>query len=1314
MTTPRDPRAQLSERLNRRREQERLRLLGQDFATEFDPGLSITIDQKGRRRRDFSTLGGNPDDLDILRRETFPKGSISQQGFTRALQKLSGASRAALIRSFRAGSGRALLADYGLDDPNIFPLAEQQLGRSLLDPDVAEALGPIRAGPNLIIPGDIRPSELEEAARTSRLGPFDNSALTGDLPTVFIVPTKEEARDNVFVGLAKGAGRAIKNFATDPMGEVEKFNKQSTDLFNGIGQGVVDPVLGVLRNQGVEAEANLALKDGSGPAFELGKALTAGFLPTEQETREGIDPVRAFFGIHETEFRLMAAFAGAAIPTLRPWLQNQRAIKQIARSIPSISGGAGLTDSQLRAIAVGNTFDDYTKRMVQLFRGRRVTGARSAAERLPIPVEARRQVTNDLRIALIEENRLTVDKAKAFTRALDEISKYNTGLGEFTSADLNLGARAIISSRLLTPEKSTRAVTSYLRLFTEGRLPTPAIARDLGQVFGPEWFVALERNRSTFNTTYSSLIQAVNLPRTIMANLDFSWPLYQGFIVMPRQLTSNTRETLDNFGAMFKSAFRPSERQNIDDLLRSRPHVQEAVDNGRIFWAKGPAAAGEAATSIRELPEELLAADWITRLKNVGVGKFKPFKPLAEIIEGSESAFVTAGNAFRASVYSQQMQRWERAGVNITEDMMDKLGIWTNVVTGRGSLGPLESSAELLTLAFFSPRLFASRFQIPYQLIRPDIPASLRREVAITLAEAVTTATGTLALFSTAPGVDVELDPRSADFGRVKIRNTRFDFLAGYQPIIRFLARAATGETISTGTDQPYPTNIVDEFLRLMWNKLAPVPSMATSFAVGHDPTGQPTSLDFNSFVRTAEGITPFIIGDAIDAVKQNGPAGILAVPPATFGVFPLSYESTGDVRDRVHKDVYGIPYSDPLSDIGMKRAVNDSPEVQKAISDSHKSRLRQLSDQQLQDRDALLMSAYTEIQDPANWGLPRKAAQFRALYSDAIATAAISSQSVRETSDQTTDPPEPSDAKNPRDQALYEYWKLFRTPATAEVIPGSGIYGVIKVTDPQTGEPIDGSPIDPDAMTRSIASLERLWVERGGEDLVNFVYEQVGVQKLPPELQEWEDLRKELRRINWWSWYQETPAWQSIGPETRALYEEMRAQNDDGTLSSFIDGAAGTYDGRTLDSETIGKFWANMEATSESTQATFRQNHPDLDWKLFRWRGTLPVTWNNRARAVKELRSSGMDETEILRRILTSTSGSRISDPVGGISRGNQQLPNLPHQLAAYFGPSFRLEDLAHANPYLLSLAIKGAGRETINWWITQAKEITSRLSTE
>jgi hypothetical protein len=124
-------------------------------------------------------------------------------------------------------------------------------------------------------------------------------------------------------------------------------------------------------------------------------------------------------------------------------------------------------------------------------------------------------------------------------------------------------------------------------------------------------------------------------------------------------------------------------------------------------------------------------------------------------------------------------------------------------------------------------------------------------------------------------GATVEKDPRSSDFGKLKIGNTRLDFLAGLSQVTVFGARHISGQTKSgmgqikplTGQvpyGQPTLESISGQFIR---SKMAPIPGLYFSLRSGTDFHGKAQSRA----EAIARALVPMSGQDVFDALKAEG-----------------------------------------------------------------------------------------------------------------------------------------------------------------------------------------------------------------------------------------------------------------------------------------------------------------------------------------------------------------------------------------------------------------------------------------------------------
>lgn len=185
---------------------------------------------------------------------------------------------------------------------------------------------------------------------------------------------------------------------------------------------------------------------------------------------------------------------------------------------------------------------------------------------------------------------------------------------------------------------------------------------------------------------------------------------------------------------------------------------------------------------------------------------------------------------------------------------------FVNEATGRGGLGKLEAAAVPLARVFFAPRYFASRLQMAAGHSLWGGTMRTRRAIATEYARALVG----LGLYYTLlklglstnkddkKNAKLSFDPRSSDFGKLVVGDTRLDPLAGMAQVITFASRMALGETKSAsgvvrpirGANLPYGSEkATDVAARFGRSKLHPVPASVANLFDGTDLAGNKTSL---------------------------------------------------------------------------------------------------------------------------------------------------------------------------------------------------------------------------------------------------------------------------------------------------------------------------------------------------------------------------------------------------------------------------------------------------------------------------------------
>lgn len=234
--------------------------------------------------------------------------------------------------------------------------------------------------------------------------------------------------------------------------------------------------------------------------------------------------------------------------------------------------------------------------------------------------------------------------------------------------------------------------------------------------------------------------------------------------------------------------------------------------------------------------------------------------------------------------------------------VFNSIARFINTTTGRGDIHKLASAAQELNATFWSPRFIKARLDVFNPVYYASLQGPARKEMIKGLLEMIGTGT-TILILSRLAGAKVELDPRSSDFGKIQIGNTRFDIWGGHQQYVRVVAqllsnrrKTSKGAVVDLGGKQfPFETrkDVLERFIR---GKLAPVPQLAMELFEGQKMYGD----KIMPLEEIRDMVIPMVVEDVIEALKDFGPAALVSVGvPAVMGVGVQTYEEGTTPRQR-------------------------------------------------------------------------------------------------------------------------------------------------------------------------------------------------------------------------------------------------------------------------------------------------------------------------------------------------------------------------------------------------------------------------------
>ena len=236
--------------------------------------------------------------------------------------------------------------------------------------------------------------------------------------------------------------------------------------------------------------------------------------------------------------------------------------------------------------------------------------------------------------------------------------------------------------------------------------------------------------------------------------------------------------------------------------------------------------------------------------------------------KASEVAFMGFQYRNRADAADMYLNIAKKMGVDVTDKVqLESIGNLVNTLTGRGKLGKsMERMSGPLNNVFFAPKFFKSNWDfLTGHMFVSDTPF-VRKQAGINLMKYVA---GTAAALGVAKmlGADIELDPRSADFGKIRIGSTRFDVTGGVAAVATLATRlliglssgvgqvfggkplmatksSTTGKLTPLTSGKPFTRNTIDVLTDAIEGKLAPLAGLIKNIGRGVDNNRKPLTLD--------------------------------------------------------------------------------------------------------------------------------------------------------------------------------------------------------------------------------------------------------------------------------------------------------------------------------------------------------------------------------------------------------------------------------------------------------------------------------------
>lgn len=389
---------------------------------------------------------------------------------------------------------------------------------------------------------------------------------------------------------------------------------------------------------------------------------------------------------------------------------------------------------------------------------------------------------------------------------------------------------------------------------------------------------------NSLNPTKASLATNIaGIPRSLMASLDLSAPLNQGFGMVSR------KEFYTSFGSMLKYAASKNQFANLQADIITRPTYNMAKKAGLRLTDLG--------TNLEKREEQFM-----TNLLDKVPG-----------ISASQRAYTGFLNKLRMDVFDNLVKRAGSAGedIGIGSPVLEDLAKVVNNFTGGARVGKIEGAVPALNAMFFSPRKITSTLNIlnPVNYISPKISPTARKAAIRQLIGSLTMSAGLISLASLLGSDKPETDSRSTNFGKIKLGDTTMDVTGGNGTYITLLSRLLSGETknqkgevipLGNKIGQTSGASLIGQAIRY---KLAPNASLIVDSLTGANAIGEPKTIPQSVIDR----FKPMFINSLVELIQSDTKGKLLFGLGALFGGGVNTYERNKplvkkEVKDEIKK----------------------------------------------------------------------------------------------------------------------------------------------------------------------------------------------------------------------------------------------------------------------------------------------------------------------------------------------------------------------------------------------------------------------------
>jgi len=239
---------------------------------------------------------------------------------------------------------------------------------------------------------------------------------------------------------------------------------------------------------------------------------------------------------------------------------------------------------------------------------------------------------------------------------------------------------------------------------------------------------------------------------------------------------------------------------------------------------------------------------------------------LGRLFKASESAYNGAALRLRADLADRFIKLADRQGINtLDKNEAEGIGHLVGSLTGRGSIQLTEGQSKATNVLFFSVKFLKSNFDtLTAHAFDSKASSFVKKESAKSLLGIIATLGSVLATAKMIDPESAEEDPRSANFGKIKIFGHWTDITGGMSSLITLASRliptshngewglwtksATTGKFTNLTSGKYGQQTAMDVFNNFWQGKLSPMASIVRDLWTGRDFLGRKPTLESVSY----------------------------------------------------------------------------------------------------------------------------------------------------------------------------------------------------------------------------------------------------------------------------------------------------------------------------------------------------------------------------------------------------------------------------------------------------------------------------------